>query len=88
MLSDGTARCWGEDCYGQLGDGTSTEPEMCGPVPCSTTPVAVSGLSNAVAIATGGAHTCALLGDGTARCWGWNDDGAVGGWHEPRLQRL
>ena len=26
----------------------------------------------AVAITAGGDHTCALLGDGTARCWGWN----------------
>ena len=61
LLSDGTARCWGDNDYGQLGDGTTTD---------SHTPVAVSGLSNAVAIAAGGYHTCALLSDGTARCWG------------------
>ena len=37
LLSDGTARCWGYDDFGQLGDGTSTAYRL--------TPVAVSGLS-------------------------------------------
>ena len=44
----------------------------------SHTPVAVSGLSNVVAIAAGYCHTCALRGDGTARCWGNNDYGQLG----------
>ena len=59
----------GQNSYGQLGDGTTTERH---------TPVAVSGLSNAVAIAAGDCHTCALLSDGTARCWGDNDYGQLG----------
>jgi alpha-tubulin suppressor-like RCC1 family protein len=69
LLSDGTAKCWGNNWYGQLGDGTTTD---------SHTPVPVSGLINAVAIATGGYHTCALLSDGTVKCWGWNDYGQLG----------
>ena len=52
-----------------MGDNTTTD---------SHTPVAVSGLSNAVAIAAGDHHTCALLGDGTARCWGDNSNGQLG----------
>ena len=41
-------------------------------------PVQVSGLENAIAIATGGYHTCAILDDGSVSCWGWNSDGQVG----------
>ncbi|MGQ0830340.1 MAG: fibronectin type III domain-containing protein [Microthrixaceae bacterium] len=44
---------------------------------------ASSGMSNPVTpsdaiIAVGGAHTCALPGDGTVRCWGRNDEGQLG----------
>jgi alpha-tubulin suppressor-like RCC1 family protein len=79
VLADGTARCWGANAFGQLGDGTATGPQICnGSVPCSTTPVVVTGLANAVAITGGGNHSCALLADGTARCWGANAFGQLG----------
>jgi alpha-tubulin suppressor-like RCC1 family protein len=35
-------------------------------------------LNNVMAVAAGGEHTCALLGDGTVRCWGRNDYGQLG----------
>jgi alpha-tubulin suppressor-like RCC1 family protein len=69
LLSDGTAKCWGNNWTGQLGDGTTTN---------SFVPVAVSGLSGAVAIALGYYHSCALLSDGTAKCWGSNTNGQLG----------
>jgi alpha-tubulin suppressor-like RCC1 family protein len=70
LLDDGTARCWGDNFFGQLGDGTTTISR--------TTPVTVSGLSNVTAIAAGWGHTCAVLNDGTARCWGDNFFGQLG----------
>jgi hypothetical protein len=69
LLRDGTVHCWGDNWYGQLGDGTTTD---------RTTPVAASGLRDVTAIAAGEDHTCALLRDGTARCWGYNEFGQLG----------
>jgi len=70
QLSDGTVRCWGNNFSGQLGNRTSD---------CiSTVPVTVSGLNNSTAISAGASHTCALLNDGTVRCWGDNQYGQLG----------
>ena len=69
LLSNGTAECWGDNTYGELGNGTTTS---------SVTPVAVSDLRAATAIAAGAAFGCALLQDGTVRCWGDNTYGELG----------
>jgi alpha-tubulin suppressor-like RCC1 family protein len=69
LISDGTARCWGSNYYGQAGNGTTAG---------STSPVVVSGLTGAFAISAGQVHTCALISDGTAKCWGVNGNGALG----------
>src|SRR5881628_3908724 len=76
LLGDGTVRCWGRNVDGQLGDGTIANPAT-GP-PGSSTPVQVSGITGAAAVIAGGYHTCALLADGTAWCWGRSDDGQLG----------
>ena len=65
LLSNGTMRCWGENIEGQLGNGTATNPG-------TAQPVTVSGISGATAVTTGAYHTCALLANGTLRCWGRN----------------
>ena len=70
LMPDATARCWGRNTRGQLGDGSSLQ--------WSSTPVPVSGLATAVAISGGFYHTCALLQDGTVQCWGDNDSGQIG----------
>ena len=69
VLVDGTVRCWGDNTYGQLGDGTTTQ---------SATAVQVSGIGNAKAVATGERHACALLSDSTIACWGDNTYGQLG----------
>lgn len=69
LVSNGTVRCWGFNSYGQLGDGTTVS---------RTSPVAVSGLVDAVSISTGGSHTCARLSFGTVMCWGNNAYGRLG----------
>ncbi|MEC7179127.1 MAG: hypothetical protein VXW28_07515, partial [Candidatus Thermoplasmatota archaeon] len=71
IFDDGSIQCWGFNNQGQLGDGTTTD---------STTPVAVSlpAGSTATALALGSFHSCAILDDGSAMCWGYNGDGELG----------
>ena len=71
LLSTGAVKCWGQNGYGQIGDGTTTTPR--------TTPVDVSGLSSGViAISAGYYHSCALLSSGAVKCWGYNPYGQIG----------
>src|SRR5205814_1376766 len=77
LLANGTAKCWGENEFGELGNGR-TGPQMCGSFACSTTPVLVSGLTSGSVLTAGGGHSCAVLTNGTARCWGLNTYGQLG----------
>ena len=52
LLSDGTVMSWGEDKFGELGDGVAGEP--------SDVPVAVSGLGEVAGISAGGGHALAF----------------------------
>jgi alpha-tubulin suppressor-like RCC1 family protein len=78
LLSNGTVWSWGEDQFGQLGTGSVLGPSTCDGMPCSPTPVIVSGLANVIAIAAGGSHALALLNNGTVMAWGLNSDGQLG----------
>ena len=73
LFSDGTIKCWGANDSGQLGN-----PGFSGA--SSATPLAVTGVSGATRIVagSGGHHTCALLSNGSARCWGNDTDGELG----------
>ncbi|MGA8364608.1 MAG: hypothetical protein WB709_08810 [Solirubrobacteraceae bacterium] len=70
LVPGGSVDCWGEDSYGELGNGTNHG--------FFTTPVAVSGISNATEVSAGGFHTCSLLSVGSVDCWGYNKYGELG----------
>ncbi len=69
VKSDGTAWAWGANQDGQIGDGSVSD---------SATPLAVTGLSNVIAIASGGAHSLAVTADGAVWSWGANASGQLG----------
>ena len=82
LLVDGTVRCWGSNGQGQLGNPEVSEDHV-------NFPVKVVAVANAVAIAAGWNHTCALSADGTVFCWGRNEHGQLGGGMiEPPLPEL
>lgn len=80
LRSNGTVACWGDNSVGQLGNGMTVGPDWCvaGTRACSSTPVAVSNLNDATAISAGLGHSCAVLSNGTAACWGDNRFGQLG----------
>jgi alpha-tubulin suppressor-like RCC1 family protein len=79
LLAGGSVACWGMNDLGQLGDGSTSGPEQClGIGSCSTTPVAVSGVSGATAVATNGSEACAVLSTGAVECWGSYAHGELG----------
>jgi hypothetical protein len=87
VIDNGSIYCWGDNEYGQLGDGTcsATYTEMGCTGENSKVPVQVglpSGLT-AVSVSAGGQHTCAIVNDGSTYCWGNRGHGSW--WNETPL---
>jgi alpha-tubulin suppressor-like RCC1 family protein len=70
LTATGAVLCWGNNYYGQLGDGTTTD---------RSTPTPVAGLATGVAaVVAGEFHTCAVTTLGGVLCWGANGPGQLG----------
>lgn len=83
LLEDGSVRCWGSNAAGAVGCGSSIGPECMYESPTGGVyspsllrgPVNMTGseaLVSAVSITAGFNHACAILVDGSVRCWGYN----------------
>ena len=70
LAAGGAAYCWGDNSVSQLGYGT--------PPTDSPVPGAVQGGYSFTSLTGGYNHTCGLLADGSAACWGYNAEGANG----------
>jgi alpha-tubulin suppressor-like RCC1 family protein len=86
-LDNGAVKCWGDNTFGQLGNGevsgrgASTTPDMGDNLP------AVNLGGQVTALTAGADHTCAILDTGVMKCWGKNDAGQLGIESNTSLQR-
>ena len=76
IADDGRVHCWGENDFGQLGEGASINTEA-NPVPVPLSGSFPTG-ARWVDVGAGADHACGLLEDGSAWCWGVNNDGNLG----------
>lgn len=78
LLDDASVKCWGLNVNGQLGVGDTTlrmRPSANG----DNLGTVSLGVGRSVkSISAGYEHTCALLDDGSVKCWGRNQDGQLG----------
>jgi alpha-tubulin suppressor-like RCC1 family protein len=79
VLDDNTARCWGGNAFGQLGQGdTINRGDKSGTMGDLLLPIVLGTGRTAKAISAGGAFACAILDDNTVKCWGNNTTGQLG----------
>ncbi len=73
LLDNGKIKCWGWNEYGQLGNGQMGKGNE------SALPIYVEGLPDAtIDVSVGYKHTCAVMANGDAYCWGANYSGECG----------
>ncbi len=73
IKADGSLWCWGEDGYGQLGNGTPLSMQN---LPQRTETQTHS--NNFVQVGVGEAYACAIKADGSGWCWGHDGQGRLG----------
>ncbi len=79
LLDDGAVKCWGYNATGQLGLGDKqARGDQPGEMGDQLPTVNLGTGRSARAISTSGLTTCAVLDNGTLKCWGFNLTGAVG----------
>lgn len=66
----GAVACWGRNADGQVGNGTTIDPQV--------TPAAIAGLTDAIELGPGGGHTCIARSTRSVLCFGANADGQLG----------
>jgi alpha-tubulin suppressor-like RCC1 family protein len=79
LLDDGSVKCWGFNETGELGLGdTENRGDEPGEMGNELPPVNLGTGRRVTKLDAGLRHTCALLDDGSLKCWGFNGDGRLG----------
>lgn len=76
LTAAGAAHCWGDNTFGQIGDGTKSTAGTNDNDRSAPTPVS-GGLTFAY-LKAGELHTCGVTTAGVAYCWGDNEYGQLG----------
>lgn len=70
LVTNGDVHCWGKGESNRLGYGNTVDrTRPGGPIP---------NLTNVVQVSAGNFHTCAVVANGSAHCWGHGHAGALG----------
>jgi len=78
LLDNASVKCWGYNNTGQLGiDNTNNMGDDSGEM-ASLPTINLGTGRTAISISTGNFHSCALLDDGSVKCWGSNQYGQLG----------
>ena len=78
LLDNASVKCWGNGGYGQLGLDNNTKMGDAAGEMAALPSIDLGTGRTATAIATGYYHSCALLDDGSVKCWGFNAKGQLG----------
>lgn len=71
LLHGGSVKCWGSNSAGQLGQGSTSQlGDDAGEMGDELPEIDLGSGRTAVDIAAGGSQSCAILDDGTVKCWG------------------
>ncbi len=76
--ADSTLKCWGANCYGQLGVDSTTEACGTPAMPCASTPAAIRASAPVTMVGAAYSHSCAVTATGGLLCWGENNQGQAG----------
>ena len=71
IYDDSSLNCWGDNEFGQIGDGTQVDR-------LTLTEVGLDSGRMAISVSSGQRHTCAVLDDASLKCWGDNSYGQLG----------
>lgn len=75
LFSNNTVQCWGSNTSGQLGWDTVEDQSY---EPGGVVGLALDAGVSIVSLSIEASHSCALLSDGSAQCWGRNNEGQLG----------
>ena len=75
LLNNGSAKCWGLNSYGQLGNGEMSNDFELTPVSVMSGGLPITSFKSMVAGLT---HTCGIMQSGGVKCWGSNSTGRFG----------